>query len=201
MRDQPVPHPYGQRRGTLWHVSINDRQKTMLHARIEDRGKHADYLLAVERARAAGRTPPARYRVRWRDESGTSHSLSLPTPHLAAAVRAKIAHGLAPVTLSSLVDRWSSLPVQSARPGAPRFPNRRPLDLHVLPRLGRRLAITITRTDVERLMADLHAEGRLSAATINSVLAALKRVLEHGVRNRHLPSNPALGIRPLARPA
>ncbi|MEU3566259.1 hypothetical protein [Kitasatospora sp. NPDC006786] len=173
----------------------------MLHARIEDRGKHADYLLAVGRARAAGRTPPARYRVRWRDESGTSHSLSVPTLHLAAAARADIAHGRAPVTLNRLVDHWSSLPVQSTRPGAPRFPNRRPLDLHVLPRLGRRLAITITRADIERLVSVLRAEGQLSAATINGLLAALKRVLEYAVRHGHLPSNPALGIRPIPRPA
>ncbi|MEV7925450.1 hypothetical protein [Kitasatospora sp. NPDC088779] len=173
----------------------------MLHARIEDRGKHADYLLAVERARAAGRTPPARYRVRWRDESGTSHSLSVPNPHLAAAVRADIAHGRAPLTLGDIVDRWSSLPVWSARPGAPRFPNRRPLDRHVLPRLGSRLAITIARADVERLMSTLRAEGQLGVATINNVLAALKRALELGVRYGHLPSNPALGVRPIPRPA
>ncbi|MFD9687314.1 hypothetical protein ACFWXO_16335 [Kitasatospora sp. NPDC059088] len=173
----------------------------MLHARIEDRGKHADYLLAVVRARGAGRTPPARYRVRWRDESGTSRSLSVPTPHLAVAVRADIADGRAPLTLSGLVDHWSSLPVQSPRPGPPRFPNRRSLDLHVLPRLGRRLAITITRADVERLVSALHAEGQLSTATINSLLAALKRVLQHAVRYGHLPSNPALGVRPIPRPA
>ncbi|WP_369184126.1 hypothetical protein [Streptomyces sp. Y1] len=173
----------------------------MLHARIEDRGKHSEYLLAVARARAADRTPPARYRVRWRDESGTSHSLIVPSPYLAAAMRVDIACGRAPLTLGDVVDRWSSLPVRSPRPGPPKFPNRRPLDRHVLPRLGRRLAITITRADVERLMSALHAEGQLSATTINSVLAALKRALEHGVRHGHLPSNPALGIRPIPRPA
>ncbi|MFD4531024.1 hypothetical protein ACFWNL_16980 [Kitasatospora sp. NPDC058397] len=50
-------------------------------------------------------------------------------------------------------------------------------------------------------MADLHAEGQLSVTTINGILAALKRALELGVHNRHLPSNPALGIWPLPRPA
>ncbi|MFF2075390.1 hypothetical protein ACFVXG_11645 [Kitasatospora sp. NPDC058162] len=127
--------------------------------------------------------------------------MSLPTAHLAAAVRVDIDRGRAPLTLGDLVDRWSSLPVRSPRPGAPKFPNRRPLDRHVLPRLGRRLAITITRADVERLMSALHAEDQLGAATINSVLAALKRSLEHAVRHGHLPSNPALGIRPVPRPA
>lgn len=181
----------------LWHALINDWQNTMLHARIEDRSKHADYQQAVARARAAGRTPPARYRVRWRDESGHLRSLSLPTRHLAMAAQADIAHGRPPLTLSRLVDLWSALPVRSARPGPPRFPNRRPLDQHVLPRLGARLGITITRADVDRLTSALYAEAQLSIATINSVLATLKRALEFGVREGYLPRNPALGIRPI----
>lgn len=116
-------------------------------------------------------------------------------------MRADIARGRAPLTLGDLVDRWSSLPVRSAKPGAPRFPNRRPLDRHVLPRLGNRIAITITRADVERLMSILHADGQPSVAAINSALAALKRALELAVRYGHLPSNPALGVRPIPRPA
>ncbi|MFJ4186228.1 hypothetical protein [Kitasatospora sp. NPDC089509] len=125
----------------------------------------------------------------------------MPTSQLAAAMRADIAHGRAPLTLGDLVDRWSSLPVRSAKPGASTFPNRGPLDRHVLPRLGNRIAITITRADVERLMSTLHADGQPSVAAINSALAALKRALELGVRHGYLPSNPALGVRPIPRPA
>ncbi|WP_405018130.1 hypothetical protein OHV05_15125 [Kitasatospora sp. NBC_00070] len=104
------------------------------------------------------------------------------------------------MTLGSLVAVWSHTLVRNDYWPTP-HPSRRPLDLHALPRLGARLAITITRADVERLVAALRAEGRLSIATINRVLATLKRVLEFGVRNGHLPNNPALYIRPLPRPA
>lgn len=165
-------------------------------ARIEDRAKHADYQKAIARARAAGRTAPAR----WRDETGALRSLSLPTRLLATAAQADIAHGWTPLTLNRLVDLWSAVPVMPARRLAPpRLPNRRTLDLHALPRLGTRLAITITRADVERLVSALRAEGHLSPATINSVLATLKRALEFGVHHGHLPSNPALGVRPIPR--
>jgi site-specific recombinase XerC len=70
-----------------------------------------------------------------------------------------------------------------------------------LPRLGARQAITITRADIERLMSALRNEARLSATTVNKILATVKRVLEFGVQHGHLPSNPALGIRPIPRPS
>lgn len=171
----------------------------MLHPRIEDRAEHADYQKAVARARAANRTPPARYRVRWRDETGTRRSLSLPTRRLAEAARSHIANDPGPLTLDRLVDLWSSAPPASAGASSPRTPIRRSLDLHVLPRLGARQAITITRVDIERLISALHSEGRLRATTINKVLATLKRALEFGVRHGHLLSNPALGVRPIRR--
>ncbi|MEY9846212.1 hypothetical protein ABH940_003297 [Streptacidiphilus sp. BW17] len=174
----------------------------MFHARIEDRGKHADYQKAVARARTAGRTPPARYRIRWRTETGHLRSLSVATRDLARAIQADIAYGRAPLTLNRLVDLWSAMPVRPTRPLAPpRLPNRRPLDLHTLPRLGAKLAITITRADIEHLVSALRAEGHLSLATINGILATLKRALEFGVRHGHLASNPALGVRPIPRPA
>ncbi|MEV7599125.1 hypothetical protein AB0O91_17270 [Kitasatospora sp. NPDC089797] len=50
-------------------------------------------------------------------------------------------------------------------------------------------------------MSILHADGQPSVAAINSALAALKRALELAVRYGHLPSNPALGVRPIPRPA
>lgn len=171
----------------------------MLHPRIEDRADHADYQKAVARARATNRTPPARYRVRWHDETGTHRSLSLPTLRLAAAAQSHIANGAGPLTLDRLVDLWSSAPPVSAGPSSPRTPVRRSLDLHVLPRLGARQAITITRADVERLKSALHSEGRLRATTINKVLATLKRALEFGVQHGFLPSSPALGVRPILR--
>ncbi|MFE6054838.1 MULTISPECIES: hypothetical protein [unclassified Kitasatospora] len=127
--------------------------------------------------------------------------MSLPTRSLATAAQADIARGWTPLTLNRLVELWSAVPAMPAKSGPPRFPNRRPLDLHALPHLGARLAVTISRSDVERLVAALRAEGRLSTATINGILATLKRALEFGVRRGFLPSNPALGIRPLPRPA
>lgn len=163
----------------------------MPHAWIEDRARSAEYQKAVERARAAGRTPPARYRVRWTDEIGNRRSWSVPTRRLAMALAVDLAESRAPITLNRLVDHWSA-----AKP----VHYRRSLDLHVLPRLGSRLAITITRADIERWLLALCAEGRLVAATINKILATLKRALEFGVRCGHLPHNPALGIRPLPRP-
>ncbi|GLW53044.1 hypothetical protein [Kitasatospora phosalacinea] len=174
----------------------------MFHVRIEDRGNHADYRAAADRARTAGRTPPARYRVRWRDESGRSRSLSLPTRRLASAAADSLSRDSCPLTLSGLVDLWSATtPATTQQSGPPPRPARRPLDLHVLPRLGTKPAIAITRTDIEQLMQALFAEGRLSAATINRTLATLKRALEFGIQRQHLPRNPALGLRPVPRPA
>jgi hypothetical protein len=171
----------------------------MLHPRIEDRADRADYQKAVARARATNRTPPARYCVRWRDETGTHRSLSLPTRCLALAAQSHIANGAGTLTLDRLVDLWSSAPLASAGPSSPRTPIRRSLDLHVLPRLGARQALTISRADVERLISTLHSKCRLSATTINKVLATLKRALEFGVQHGYLPSNPALGVRPIRR--
>ncbi|WP_457029736.1 hypothetical protein [Kitasatospora sp. P5_F3] len=174
----------------------------MHHARIEDRGKNADYLTAVARARAAGRTPPDRYRIRWRDEELVLRSMSVATRDLARALQADLAYGWPPLTLNHLVELWSAMPVGPSRTLVPQqLPNRRPLDLHALPRLGAKLAITITGADIERLMSALHAEGHLSIATINGILSTLKRALQFGVSGRHLPSNPAFGIRPIPRPA
>lgn len=170
-------------------------------ARIEDRAKHADYQKAVERARAAGRTPPGRFRVRWRDETGSLRSLTVATRHLAMVARADLAYGWAPLTLDRLVDMWAAVPMEARRPGPPRLPNRKPLDLHLLPRHGGKLAVTITRADVERLVVALRADHDLSPFAINEVIATLKRALEFGVRRGHLPSNPALGVRPIPRPA
>ncbi|GAA2124525.1 hypothetical protein GCM10009759_76270 [Kitasatospora saccharophila] len=77
----------------------------MFHARIEDRGNHADYRAAADRARAAGRTPPARYRVRWRDEAGRSRSLSLPSRQLASAAADGLSRDWRPLTLRARI--WS----------------------------------------------------------------------------------------------
>ncbi|WP_152645782.1 hypothetical protein [Streptacidiphilus albus] len=166
-------------------------------AGIEDRAKHADYQKAVERARAAGRTPPGRFRVRWRDETGSLRTLTVATRHLAMAARDDLTHGWAPMTLERLVDMWAAVPLATRHPGPPRLPNRKPLDRHVLPRHGGKLAVTITRADVERLVLALRADHNLSPSTINSVVGTLKRALEFGVRYGHLPSNPALGVRPI----
>ncbi|MFI5526993.1 hypothetical protein ACIA8O_00395 [Kitasatospora sp. NPDC051853] len=169
---------------------------TMLPARIEDRAKHADYQKALAHARAARCTPPSRFRIRWRDEAGTLHSLSVPSWRIALDLQAEITCGQAPLTLSNLIDHWSN----GLAPGYPR-PSRRPLDLYLPPRLGAKVAFTISQADIERLVAALHAEGRLSIAAINRILATLKRVLEFGVRHRYLSHNPALEVRPIPRPA
>lgn len=169
----------------------------MIHARIEDRANHADYQLAVARARAARRTPPSRYRVRWRDEAGVLRSVSLPSWPLARAAQANIVHERPPLTLDRLVDQWAATPLDRGRPGQPQLPSRRTLDLHVLPSLGARRAAKITRADIEQLRYRLYAEGRLGVSTINRVLATLKRVFEFGVHEGLLPYHPALGIRPI----
>ncbi|MEV7601690.1 hypothetical protein AB0O91_30445 [Kitasatospora sp. NPDC089797] len=158
----------------------------MRHAHIEDRGRHADYQKAVARALAAGRTPPARYRVRWFDDAGNRRSWSLPTRRIAEAAASDLSRAREPITLNRLVDLWAAAKPEHYR---------RPLDRHVLPALGQAPVALISRVDILRVVNTLYAEAHLSPTTINRICATLRQVLASGVEHLLLPSNPADGIR------
>jgi integrase len=61
---------------------------------------------------------------------------------------------------------------------------------HVLPRLGRRTLSSLRTEDVDRLIADLEAEGK-SPGTVRNVVVPLRKLLADAVRQGLLLVNPA----------
>jgi len=61
---------------------------------------------------------------------------------------------------------------------------------HVLPRLGERALSSLRTEDVDRLIADLEAEGK-AAGTVRNVIVPLRKMLADAVRQGLILANPA----------
>ena len=67
---------------------------------------------------------------------------------------------------------------------------RRALSIHVCPRLGARTLGSLRTEDVDRLIADLEAEGK-APGTVRNAVVPLRKMLADAVRQGLLVSNPA----------
>jgi integrase len=67
---------------------------------------------------------------------------------------------------------------------------RRALELHVLPRLGRRPVASLRAEDIDQLIADLEENGR-APGTIRNTITPLRKLLGDAVRHGLIASNPA----------
>src|SRR5919201_1201565 len=101
-------------------------------------------------------------------------------------------------TLSSYAERWLANrdPSRGVRTGRTRLaPStfeqyRLSLRAHVLPRLGRRSLSSLRTDDVDRLIAELEAEGK-APGTVRNVVVPLRKMLADAVRHGLLAANPA----------
>ena len=93
-------------------------------------------------------------------------------------------------TVGHLAERYlEEHAIPKKRPGSVRN-DRSMLDLHILPRLGRRKAFEVSAEDVQTL----HNSLRATPYQANRTLALLSKMLSLAVRWRLRPDNPAVGI-------
>jgi integrase len=101
-------------------------------------------------------------------------------------------------TLASYAERWLDRhdPARGARGGRSRLSPatfelyRLNLANHALPRLGERALASLRTEDVDRLIAELEAEGK-AAGTVRNVIVPLRRLLADAVRQGLIVVNPA----------
>lgn len=173
----------------------------MARAWVEDRRGHTAYQEAVERAKAAGRKPPARWRVRWYDPDGKARAKAVVRKPDADALAAKMESELtsgayrAPevgrIKFSEAAETWFA--AQSSPRDTTRGIYRSALDVHVLPRWGETRVDRIRRDDIATWLNSLS----VGASQRRQVHGVLSRVLEWCVPDR-IPANPAKSV-PLAK--
>lgn len=153
-----------------------------------------------------------RWQVRYRDQSGEQKAQNFDrqvdaeafdsATHQALASGTYVDMALRKTTLAEFAQtRW--LPAQvHLRPGSAELYGRH-LRVHILPKLGKRALGSLRAEDVRTFVAALRAQPSesgepLAAATITTVVAVLKMVLETAVTDRLIASNPARRV-PLPR--
>lgn len=175
----------------------------MARAWVEDRKGHKSYQAAVAKAKAAGRKPPARWRVRWYDPEGNPKSKAAvrkaDADALAARIEGELTSGAyrAPeagrLTFSEAAEAWYA--AQSSPRETSKATYRNVLDKHILPRWGRTRVDRIRRDDIAEWLNGLGS----GASHTRQIHGVFSRVLDWCVPDR-IPSNPARSV-PLAKPA
>ncbi|WP_457029737.1 tyrosine-type recombinase/integrase [Kitasatospora sp. P5_F3] len=178
---------------------------------IEDRINHAAFKAAVKKAKASGRTPPGRYRVRWYDPDGQSRAKTVHLKIEAETARAELNERLGNGTyrdpsagrtkLTEVAEEWFSAKLNVRRSTHARY--RGILDTHILPKWGTtpvaRIQFDSIATWLGDVLKDSVASGKaLSASTIKKIHVVLKGILDYAVRSRRIAFNPAVGV-PLPR--
>jgi integrase len=182
---------------------------------IEDRIGHAAYANAVSKAKAAGRTPPGRYRVRWYDPDGKPKMKTVARKVDAEAERTRIEARLGDgsyrdpaagrAKFEDVAEGWLDAQMHLKRSTRARY--RGVLDVHVLPKWGSTPLDRIRYDDVAQWLADLlsgQATGgrKLSPRSVRKAYVVLSRVLGYAVKSGRLAFNPAAGVPlPKAGPA
>lgn len=174
----------------------------MARAWVEDRKGHKSYQAAVAKAKAAGRKPPARWRVRWYDPNGKPKAKAAvrkaDADALAARIEGELTSGAyrAPeagrVVFAEAAESWFA--AQSSPRGTSKATYRKALDNHILPRWGAVRVDRIHRDDIAEWLAGLG----VGASQTRQVHGVFARVLDWCVPDR-IPSNPARSV-PLAKP-
>lgn len=165
----------------------------MARAWVEDRADHAAYREAVAKAKAAGRRPPFRWRVRWRDLDGKQRSKAVERKPDADALRKRIENELEGGTyrdasagrarLGEVAETWMAAQVKQKRSTLRLY--RITLDKHILPRWGTVPVERIHRDDIVSWLNSLTA-GDSQKRQIRGVLL---RVLDWCIPE-HLTVNP-----------
>ncbi|MBB0243889.1 tyrosine-type recombinase/integrase [Streptomyces alkaliphilus] len=178
---------------------------------IEDRAKHADFLAAVEKAKAARREPPGRWRVRWYDPDNKPKAKTFPRKPPAEAFRDELLQRLAngsyrdpaagKTTLEKVAEEWFAAQAHLKRSSRSRY--RRALDAYVLPKWGTTPVDRIRHEDVAEWIGHLTTAAGLGGKPLGpAVVRGLHRVLfmtlEWAVRTGRVASNPAARV-PLPR--
>ncbi|MGI5119447.1 tyrosine-type recombinase/integrase [Marinactinospora thermotolerans] len=172
---------------------------------VEDRNEHAAYRAAVEKAKAAKRTPPGRWRVRWYDPAGKPKAKVFTKKPQAENYRTEIENGLAEgsyrdpsagkIRFREVAAQW--IDAQALKRSS-RSKYRDVLEDHILPRWGDLPVKSIEFDDVAAWLAGLQKpkeEGgrNLGASQTRTVHSVLSMVLDWCVPRR-LAVNPAKGV-------
>jgi len=174
---------------------------------IYDMSKAKQYKEAVKSAKARGRTPPARWRVMWYDNTGTQKSQSCATKTMAENRRAEIERTLldgtyvdpaaARAQFSEMADKCLDAR-HDLRPTT-WWKYRGLLDNHVLSQWGELPLNKILKEDIEVWVAKLlkskdDGGSGLGPSQARHAYRVLSMVLEWCVPAR-LPRNPARGVK------
>ncbi|WP_165984201.1 site-specific integrase [Streptomyces sp. YIM 98790] len=178
---------------------------------IEDRAKHADYLAAVEKAKASRREPPGRWRVRWYDPDNKPRAKTFARKPPAEAFRDELLRRLGDgsyrdpaagrVTLEKVAEEWFAAQAHLKRSSRARY--RRALDAYVLPKWGSTPVDRIRHEDIAEWIGHLSTAAGLGGKPLGaSVIRGLHRVLymalAWAVRTGRIAANPAAKV-PLPR--
>lgn len=174
---------------------------------IEDRSGQRDYEHAVAKAKAAKRTPPGRFRVRWYDPSGAEKMRTVGRRSDDEAVKAEIESRLRDgsyrdpsagrVHLAEVAETWYATQTHLKRLTLHEY--RRHLDLYVLPYWGATPLNAIRHDEVALWVASLTREpGRagspLGASQARKIYRVLSLVLGWAVKSQRIAVNPAAGV-------
>lgn len=185
----------------------------MARAWVYDRNKDKAYREAVAKAKAAKRTPPARWLVRYYDPAGRQKSAGTFKKKPDAEKRqTEIENSLhegtyrnpqdAKVTLGEMAEKWLAARTDIKRSTWWKY--RCLLDAHIFPRWEDLPISAIHNEDVAVWVADLQKPredggANLGASQTRHAHGVLSMVLEWCVPRR-LPANPARGV-PLPKPS
>ncbi|MCH7231162.1 site-specific integrase [Glycomyces sp. L485] len=169
---------------------------------VEDRMEHSAYREAVEKAKADGRRPPARWRVRWRDPDGKQRSRSVERKPDADALRTKLENernlgayrdpDAGRVRLGDVAETWMAAQVKQKRSTLRLY--RIAIDNHIKPRWGDMAVERIRRDDIAAWLGGLEC----GASQKRQVHGVLSRILDWCVPDR-IAVNPAKSV-PLPKP-
>ncbi|RRR95562.1 tyrosine-type recombinase/integrase [Glycomyces terrestris] len=191
---------------------------------IEDRNKHAAYREQVTAAKAAGRVPPGRWRLRWYDPDGKAKALTFKKKSQAEAEQVK---------LEARLDEGTYRDPKAGRmrfgeAAAKWFDNRRDikessrksyanaLERHLLPTWGATALDAVTYERITDWLNEIHdpdadqpdednegkrpraKTGKVGASHLRTIHRVMSMILDWAVMSKRLAANPAAGV-PLPR--
>lgn len=181
---------------------------------IQDRSKVKSYQEAVKRAKAAGKTPPGRWRVRWygpdTKQVSKTFARKAQAEDFARELEERLGNGTyrdpgaAKVRFAEVAEKWLAAQAHLKRGARARY--RQDLDNYVIPRWGTTPIDRIRFEDIAEWVGELAtAPGRngkrpLGPSSIKGMHRVLHLVLGWGVKTGRLAVNPASGV-PLPRKA
>jgi integrase len=136
------------------------------------------------------RDPAGKQRVKVFDRSRAAERF-LTTTEAAKLASAYVDPARAKITVGEVARTWLSGKVNLKTTTRVRYESA--LAVHVLPRWGSVQLDRVDHADVQAWVADLAASGR-SGASVQKAYGVLSAILARAVRDRRLPSNPAVDV-------